>query len=99
MAEMLRAGWGRTRVPLASARSRRLSRAMTKIGSTGRRAGTAAKRRDARAERLAAALKANLRRRKVQARERAAESGGAEQDAASATAHDSARVVADKRSA
>jgi hypothetical protein len=65
---------------------------MTKAGSTG-----GSMRRDARAERLAAALKANLRRRKVQARQRTAETGG-EQDAASATAHDSARVVADKRS-
>jgi hypothetical protein len=71
-----------------------LSQAMTKAGSTGR-----SMRRDARAERLAAALKANLRRRKVQARQRAAEMGGAEQEAASTTAHDSARVVADKRSA
>jgi hypothetical protein len=70
-----------------------LSGAMTKAGSTG-----GLMRRDARAERLAAALKANLRRRKVQARQRAAETGGAEQDAASTTAHDSARVVADKRS-
>lgn len=67
---------------------------MTKAGATG-----GSMRRDTRAERLAAALKANLRRRKVQARQRAAETGGEEQDAASATAHDSARVVADKRSA
>jgi hypothetical protein len=67
---------------------------MTKAGATG-----GSMRRDTRAERLAAALKANLRRRKVQARQRAAETGGAEQDAASAAAHDSARVVADKRSA
>jgi hypothetical protein len=66
---------------------------MTKAGSTG-----GSKRRDARAERLAAELKANLRRRKVQARQRAAATGGAEQDAASATAHDSIRGVADKRS-
>jgi hypothetical protein len=71
-----------------------LSGAMTKAGATG-----GSMRRDTRAQRLAAALKANLRRRKVQARQRAAETGGAEQDAASATAHDSARVVADKRSA
>jgi hypothetical protein len=66
---------------------------MTKDGSTG-----GLMRRDARAERLAAALKANLRRRKIQARQRAAETGGAEQDAASAAAHDSARVIADKPS-
>jgi hypothetical protein len=70
-----------------------LSGGMTKAGPTG-----GSMRRGARAERLAAALKANLRRRKVQARQRAAETGGAEQDAASPTAHDSARVVADKRS-
>ena len=98
MAETLRAGWGRTRVPLASARSRRLSRAMTKIGSTGRPAGTAAKRRDARAERLAAALKANLRRRKVQARERAAEPNAPGRDTESAAPHDFAQVIVDKRS-
>jgi hypothetical protein len=67
---------------------------MTKEGPTG-----GLMRRDARAERLAAALKANLRRRKVQARQRAAETGEAEQDATCAAAHDSARVVADKRSA
>jgi hypothetical protein len=67
---------------------------MTKAGSTG-----GSKRQDARADRLAAALKANLRRRKDQARQRAAETAGAEQDPASTTAHDSARVVADKRSA
>ena len=66
---------------------------MTKPGSTG-----GSMRRDARAERLAAALKANLRRRKVQTRQRAAETDRAEQDAESPTAHDSARVVADKRS-
>jgi hypothetical protein len=50
-------------------------------------------------ERLAAALKANLRRRKAQARERAAEEaerpGG---DVEPPGAHDSARVVVDKRS-
>jgi hypothetical protein len=56
-------------------------------------------RREERAERLAAALKANLRRRKVQARQRAAEADGPEQDAQSAPAHDSARVVADKGAA
>jgi len=52
----------------------------------------------ARAERLAAALKTNLRRRKVQARERAAGAAGAGHDAAPAVSHDSARVVDDKRS-
>jgi len=52
-----------------------------------------------RTERLAAALKANLRRRKAQARERAAEAVQPEQGEESAGAHDSARVVVDKRSA
>jgi hypothetical protein len=53
--------------------------------------------RGARAERLAAALKANLRRRKAQARERAAEAEGPGHHADQAGAHDSARVVVDKR--
>ena len=70
-----------------------LSRGMTKASSTG----GSTTRPDGRAERLAAALKANLQRRKAQARQRAAEAEG--RDAESAPAHDSARVVADKRSA
>jgi hypothetical protein len=72
---------------------------MTKAGSTGGSAGPQPAARSARAERLAAALKANLRRRKAQARERTAEAGQPEQDMEVAGAHDSARVVADKRSA
>jgi len=46
---------------------------MTKAGSTDGLGGPGAAAREARAERLAAALKANLRRRKEQVRERAAE--------------------------
>jgi hypothetical protein len=45
----------------------------TTTGVTGRSPSPRAEARQARAERLAAALRANLRRRKVQARERAAE--------------------------
>jgi len=67
---------------------------MTKAGSTGRPASPRSKAPEARAERLAAALKANLRRRKAQARERAADEPGR----APAESHDSARVVVDKRS-
>jgi hypothetical protein len=55
---------------------------MTKAPSRGRRAGPPAGRRQARAARLAAALKANLHRRKAQARSRAGEPDGAEADAA-----------------
>jgi hypothetical protein len=65
---------------------------MTKMGSI-----ESAARRDARAERLAAALKANLRRRKLQARERAAESKQPDPDTKLADSHDSAGVVVDKR--
>jgi hypothetical protein len=46
---------------------------MTKAGSTGGPTGPRAAKRQERAERLAAALKDNLRRRKAQARERAAD--------------------------
>ena len=67
---------------------------MTKAGSTGRPASPRSKAPGARAERLVAALKANLRRRKAQARERAADEPGR----APAESHDSARVVVDKRS-
>jgi hypothetical protein len=69
---------------------------MTKAGSTGRPANPRSKAPGARAERLAVALKANLRRRKAQARERAAEADGPGR--APAESHDSARVVVDKRS-
>ena len=44
---------------------------MTKAGPTGSSGSPRAAAREARAERLAAALKANLRRRKAQVRERA----------------------------
>jgi hypothetical protein len=75
---------------------------MTKAGSTGGSAPPRSAGREARTVRLAKALKANLRRRKAQSRQRAAEAHepthGAE-DAESAAAHDSARVVVDKRSA
>jgi hypothetical protein len=47
---------------------------------------------------LAAALKANLRRRKAQARERAVEPDTPVRGTEPAGAHDSAQVVADKRS-
>jgi hypothetical protein len=69
---------------------------MTKAGSAGRPAGPRSKAPGARAERLAAALKANLSRRKAQARDRAAEIDGP--GGAPAAPHDSARVVVDKRS-
>jgi uncharacterized membrane protein len=72
---------------------------MTKGDSTGGAMRERSMRREVRAERLAAALKANLRRRKAQARQRAAEADEPDEDAQSAPAHDSARVVADKRSA
>jgi hypothetical protein len=72
---------------------------MTKAGSISGSTPPQATGRGARAERLAAALKANLRRRKAQARERAADMGEPAQDAQSAGAHDSARVVVNKRSA
>jgi hypothetical protein len=71
---------------------------MPKRAPTIRPAGAKSDQRDARAERLAAALKANLRRRKVQARERAAGAGEHEPDTRSARSHDSARIVEDKRS-
>jgi len=87
---------------LAAARPEQLSGAMTKAGSTGSSAPPRSAEREARTERLATALKANLRRRKAQARQRAAEAGEPRpeaEDAESAAAHDSARVVVDKRSA
>ena len=72
---------------------------MTKAGSAGSSTGPQATGRGARAQRLAEALKANLRRRKAQARERAAEAGEPVPDAQSVGAHDSARVVVNKRPA
>jgi len=71
---------------------------MTNTGSTGRPARTVSARRSIHTKRLAVALKANLRRRKVQARERAAETEGPSRDADPGGSHDSARVVVDKRS-
>jgi hypothetical protein len=71
---------------------------MTKEHSTGGAMREGSMRREARTERLAATLKANLRRRKAQARQRAAEADAPDEDAQSTAAHDSARVVADKRS-
>jgi hypothetical protein len=85
--------------PLAVTLPVQLSGAMTKRGSTGGSAGPRAAGQEARAERLGAALKANLRRRKAQARQRAAEADEPKPDAEAAGAHDSARVVVDKRSA
>ena len=63
---------------------------MTKGDSTGGAMSPRPMKREARAERLAAALKANLRRRKAQARQRAAEGDEPDEDAQSAPAHDSA---------
>jgi len=71
---------------------------MTKAGSTGGSGGPRSAGREARGERLAAALKANLRRRKAQAHRRAAEAGQPGDDAEPVSAHDSAGVVVDKRS-
>jgi len=84
---------------LAATPPKQLSEAMTKAGSTGGSTGPRSTGPEARTERLATALKANLRRRKAQARQRAAEAGQPAHDAESAGAHDSARVVVDKRSA
>jgi hypothetical protein len=90
--------------PLAATLPEQLSGAMTKRGSAGGSAGPRPAGQEARAERLAAALKANLRRRKAQARQRATEADASKPDttkpdAEAAGAHDSARVVVDKRSA
>jgi hypothetical protein len=85
--------------PLAAPLPEQLSGAMTKQDSTGGSAGPRAAGQEARSERLAAALKANVRRRKAQARQRAAEADEPKPDAETAGAHDSARVVVDKRSA
>jgi hypothetical protein len=85
--------------PLAAALPEQLSGAMTKQDSTGGSAGPHSGGQEARSERLGAALKANLRRRKAQARQRAAEADTPKPDSEAAGAHDSARVVVDKRSA
>jgi hypothetical protein len=77
---------------------------MSERGSIGRAGaqstggpGTAG--RPARAERLADALKSNLRRRKTQAQARAAGGDEAATDTpAPAGSHDSARIVDDKQS-
>jgi hypothetical protein len=60
---------------------------MTKAGSTGGPTGPRAEKRQERAERLAAALKDNLRRRKAQARERAADQSLSGQDRSSVQDH------------
>jgi len=65
---------------------------MTKRVATRNSGAPRAARRNARAERLSAALRSNLRRRKAQARARAAE----ESDP-SAAPHDSAGIVDDKQ--
>jgi hypothetical protein len=70
---------------------------MVKAGSPGGPTGPRAADREARAERLAAALKANLRRRKVQARQRTAEADRPGHDTEPSGAHDSARVIDDKQ--
>jgi hypothetical protein len=57
---------------------------MTKTGTTDGSPSSRTAAREARAERLAAALKANLRRRKAQARDRAAETGQPGKDARTA---------------
>ncbi len=71
---------------------------MTKRSPTGAPAGYRAGSLEARAERLAAALKANLQRRKAQARQRAAAGGECGEGGDPAGAHDSARIADDKRS-
>jgi hypothetical protein len=72
---------------------------MTKATSFEHPAGSETARREARARRLAAALKANLRKRKAQARGRASETGGpGDAAAAPGGSHDSARIADDKRS-
>jgi hypothetical protein len=70
---------------------------MTKASSGGRPAGSRAARKEARAARLAAALKSNLRRRKVQARSRAAEGEPAQADADAAAPHDGAAIAGNTR--
>jgi hypothetical protein len=95
--EAPQAGVGRMWGPLAPGQWRWLSPGMTKTSATGPPIGPRSARRNARAERLKAALKANLRRRKAQARERAAEAEGSGCGTEPAGAHDSARVVVDKR--
>ena len=68
---------------------------MTRQTPHRRPAGAKAVRRAARAERLSAALKSNLRRRKVQSRAREAEAADTHEPAAS---HESAGIVDEKQS-
>jgi hypothetical protein len=68
---------------------------MTKAASGERPAGSRATRKEARAARLAAALKSNLRRRKVQARSREGEPAQADADAAAP--HDGAAIAGNTR--
>jgi hypothetical protein len=84
---------------LAATLPEQLSGTMTKQDSTAGSAGPPSAGQEARSERLGAALKANLRRRKAQARQRAAEADAPKPAREAAGAHDSARVVVDKRSA
>jgi hypothetical protein len=80
---------------LALSEAVRLSRRMTKTPTDISAIGMPASRSEARKARLAAALKSNLHRRKVQARSRAAD----ESDEADgvAAAHTGAAIVEDKR--
>jgi hypothetical protein len=72
----LRRATGQGRNGLAGANLASLTMAeMTRPGSPGGPAGPRAAKRRKRTERLAAALRDNLRRRKAQARDRAAEAG------------------------
>ena len=75
----------------------RLSRRMTKTPTEIRAVGLPASRGEARKARLAAALKSNLQRRKIQARSRAADESD-EADGAAAAPHSGAAIVEDKRS-
>ena len=70
---------------------------MTKAGQKAGSGGMPASRGEARKARLAAALKSNLRRRKIQARSRAADESH-EADRAAAAPHIGAAIVEDKRS-
>ena len=81
---------------LASSEAVGLSRRMTKTPTDIRAVGKPASRGEARKARLAAALKSNLRRRKVQARSRAADESD-EADGVAAAPHIGAAIVEDKR--
>ena len=74
----------------------RLSRRMTKTPTDIGAVVMPASRGEARKARLAAALKSNLRRRKIQARSRGAEESG-EADGVAVAPHIGAAIVEDKR--